>query len=345
MSEPMMTPAADNEPRRGTRLTAWKVLVCYGCAGLFTMLVLATLVGAVSALIPESWSEKITVWQLFMYAGLFFSILLFSKFIGDLWRGSGEDLKLGFTDLPNPFYDEEFIKAPLHLQKQISKLQKELQIAQEERKRATSIGRDLNAQALKQEQIIASLSKKLTVLTRHHDNGRRLVGSAAYLLYKEEDWRSEMMNNILAEAITCLEKDQSDKSVALFKTHGDELRIEHYIRLSARSARRARFKKGEGFAGMIMESSKEEYISDVSLYSEIFGDIKPSDDYKSIVGLPIRVDDDILGVLCVQSEVVDGFTSQDLRTLRFYAHACALIFVYDIMVTKMSTEGVERDDK
>ncbi len=209
-------------------------------------------------------------------------------------------------------------------------MQQELCLARSESARAANLGRALNERALKQEQIIRSMSKKLTVLIRHHENGRRLLGSAAYLIYTGEQWRSEMMNNILSEAISCLEKDHSDKSVALFKAYDDELRIEHHIRLAARSARSVRLKKGDGFAGKVMESGDVIYIPDVSKSPELFGAIKPSDDYRSIVGLPIRVNGDALGVLCVQSEVVDGFTDQDIRTLRFYAHAYSLIFVYDI---------------
>lgn len=340
--EPIMT-QTDRDPGSGKVMPAWKVWVCYVSAGFFTVLILATLMGAVSALLPESWSDTVTVWRLFEYAGLAFLIIFFTRFIGDLWRGRSEDLKLGFTDFPNPFYDENFVKAPHHLQKQIAEFQDALRSARSESDRAASIVRALNERALKQEQIIRAMTKKLTVLVRHHENGRRLLGSAAYLIYTGEQWRQEMMNNILSEAMSCLEKDHSDKSVALFKAYGDELRIEHYIRLAARSARTVRLKRGEGFAGKVMEAGDVICVPDVSKTPELFGAIKPSDDYRSIVGLPIRVNGDVLGVLCVQSEVVNGFTDQDIRTLRFYAHACSLIFVYDIIIAKMRAEGVERE--
>ena len=104
--------------------------------------------------------------------------------------------------------------------------------------------RAVNQRAEFYERKMEEMNKKLTVFTRHHENARRLLGSAAYLLYIGEEWRSEMLNNILSECLTCLEKDHSDKSVALFKVYGKELRIEHYIRLSARSARSVRLKKG-----------------------------------------------------------------------------------------------------
>lgn len=339
--EPIVT-KADRDPGKAKTMPAWKVWVCYASAGLFTVLIFATLIGAVSALLPESWGNAGTIWRLFEYAGLSFLFIFFTRYFGDLWRGRSEDLKLGFTDFPNPFYDENFVKAPHHLQKQIAELQEALRKAQSEGDRAANIVRALNERALKQENIIHAMSKKLTVLVRHHENARRLLGSAAFLIYTGEQWRQEMMNNILSEAISCLEKDHSDKSVALFKVHGDELRIEHYIRLGARSARSVRLKRGEGFAGKVMEEGKVIYLPDVSKATELFGAMKPSDDYRSIVGLPIRVNGDILGVLCVQSEVMDGFTDQDLRTLRFYAHACSLIFVYDIIVAKIRAEGVEQ---
>ncbi|AGA60096.1 GAF domain-containing protein (plasmid) [Thermobacillus composti KWC4] len=321
----------------------WKVWACYITALLFTGLILATIIGAVSSLLPDSWKGTISAWSLLEYTGLAFLIVYFTRMIGDIWRSRSEDLKLGFTDLPNPFYDENFVKAPHRLQKEIRALQDELEQARKEGERTAAYLRAVNQRAEFYERKMEEMNKKLTVFTRHHENARRLLGSAAYLLYIGEEWRSEMLNNILSECLTCLEKDHSDKSAALFKVYGEELRIEHYIRLSARSARSVRLKKGEGFAGKVWEAGEAQYIPDIQSANEYFGAIKPSDDYRSIVGIPIRANGEVLGVLCVQSEVVDGFTKQDLRTLRFYAHACSLIFVYDILKAKMSAEGVDRE--
>lgn len=320
----------------------WKVWLCYFAALLFTGLIMATIIGAVSSMLPDSWKNEVSPWTLLECSGLLFLIVFFTKLIGDIWRSRNEDLKLGFTDLPNPFYDENFVKAPHRLQKHIRDLQNQLNQAQNKSERIAEYLRAVNTRAEQYENKIEELNKRLRVFTRHHENARRLLGSIAYLLYIGEEWRSEMLNNILSECLTCLEKDQSDKSVALFKVYGEELRIEHYIRLSARSVRTVRLKKGEGFAGRVWESGEAEYIPDIHSARECFGAIKPSDDYRSIVGIPIRVNGDVLGVLCIQSEVVDGFSIQDLRTLRFYAHACSLIFVYDIMKAKMSAEGVDR---
>jgi putative methionine-R-sulfoxide reductase with GAF domain len=298
----------------------WKVWFCYTAAFLFTGLILATLIGAASSLMPDSLKDKVTSWTMLEYSGLIFLILFFTRFIGNIWRGQKEDLKLGFTDLPNPFFDEHFIQAPHYLKGQIRKLQDELEASCSERDRATKVVQALNRHAMQKEDVIEGLTKKLTILIRHDENARRLLNSAAYLAYMgESNFRNEMLNNILSECLTCLEKDHSDKSVALFKVNDDELRIEHYIRLAARSARDVRFKKGEGFAGMIWDKGEVQYIPDISNAGSFFGSLKPSEDYNSIVGIPIRVNSDVLGVLCVQSEIIDGFSAQDLRTLRFYA--------------------------
>lgn len=323
----------------------WKIWTCYFTAFLFTGLILASLVGAAGSLLPETWGDQFSVWNLFKYVGLAFLILFFTRFIGGMWRSRAEDLKLGFTDFPNPFYDENYIQAPHYLKGEIEDLREHLAVAIADGERAQKIVRSLNQHALQKEEVIEELSKKLTVLIRHHENASRLLGSAGYLSYVRDDkWRNEMLNNILSECLTCLEKDQSDKSVSLFKLYEDELRIEHYIRISAASARNLRLKKGEGFAGMVWEAGETQYLPDISANPSFGGNLRPSDLYQSIAGIPIKVNGDVLGVLCVQSEVLSGFTPQDLRTLRFYAHACSLIFVYDIITSKMSSaEGVERE--
>ena len=82
----------------------WKVWACYITALLFTGLILATIIGAVSSLLPDSWKDTVSAWSLLEYTGLAFLIIYFTKMIGDIWRSRAEDLKLGFTDLPNPFY-------------------------------------------------------------------------------------------------------------------------------------------------------------------------------------------------------------------------------------------------
>ncbi|QHW35549.1 GAF domain-containing protein (plasmid) [Paenibacillus rhizovicinus] len=337
----MESQLSPQEAPRIRRTPLWKIWTCYVTAFLFTVLILASLIGAAGSLLPESWAEHFSIWDLFEFAGLGFLIVFFTRFIGGMWRSRSEDLKLGFTDFPNPFFDENFIQAPHFLRDEIEEMRGHLAEAIAEGKRAEKIVRSLNRHALEKEQVIEELSKKLTVLIRHHENASRLLGSAAYLSYMGDVWRSEMLNNILSECLTCLEKDQSDKSVSLFRVYGDELRIEHYIRISAASARKMRLKKGEGFAGMVWDIGESQYLPDISANPSFAGQLKPNDEYSSIVGVPIRINGEVLGVLCVQSEVLDGFSKQDLRTLRFYAHACSLIFVYDIMNSKMgSAEGV-----
>jgi hypothetical protein len=332
-------------PREGAsfqKTPLWKIWICYISAFIFTGLILASLIGAAGSLLPKSLGEQFSVWNLFEYIGLAFLIIFFTRFIGGMWRSRSEDMKLGFTDFPNPFYDQNFVLAPHYLKGEIETLRSLLGEAQAEGERSNNIVRTLNQHALKKEEVIESLSKKLTVLIRHHENASRLLGSAAYLSYAGHQWKSEMLNNILSESLTCLEKDHSDKSVSLFRVYGEELRIDHYIRISALSARNLRLRKGEGFAGRVWEQGETQYLPDISANPSFGGLLKPNDDYKSIVGIPIRVNGDILGVLCVQSEILNGFSPQDLRTLRFYAHACSLIFVYDIITSKISTEGVDR---
>src|SRR5690606_13668383 len=125
----------------------WKVWACYITALLFTGLILATIIGAVSSLLPDSWQATVSAWSLLEYTGLAFLIIYCTTMIADIWRSRAEDLQPGFTDLPNPFYDEHFVKAPHRLQKEIRALQDELELARKEGERTAAYLRAVNQRA------------------------------------------------------------------------------------------------------------------------------------------------------------------------------------------------------
>ncbi len=335
----MESQLSTNQERVVSKTSFWKILGCYITAFLFVCLILGTLIGAAKTLVVEM-ESSISVWEIFEYTAIAFLLFFLTMHIGRMWRSRKEDLKLGITDIPNPFFDPNYLIAPHYLKKENENLQTALDEAIKEKERAEYYVRVLNKHSEAKKVTIDKLEKKLNVFLRHQENASRLLGSAAYLNYKGEAWEHEMLNNILSECITCLEKDQSDKSVSLFKVDGEEIRIVHYLRLSASSAREIRFRKNEGFAGTVWAKGEDQYIPDVSSNPLFEGEYKPEDEFTSIVGLPINVNGEVLGVLCIQSEVADGFTPQDLRTLQFYARACSLIFVYNIKNSMSGVGGV-----
>src|SRR5690606_27290077 len=83
----------------------------------------------------------------------------------------------------------------------------------------------------KLKETLKSMEDKLRVSIRHNDNSNRLLRSFNFLFKnKNDDLTNQMLRYILDECITVLEKDQSDKSISLFKVHDDELKIIESVR-------------------------------------------------------------------------------------------------------------------
>jgi putative methionine-R-sulfoxide reductase with GAF domain len=318
----------------------WNYIKLYLFSLLFTLLVLfAVLTSLESGL--KLLDRDIKALMLFQYLTVFLFVAYLTGRVAIKWRSRKEDLKLGITELKNPFYDESFIASNDELKQKITDLKIELEKITLQRDNASDLLKTFRTVASSQATDLKNLKEKLNVFLRHHDNSSRFLGSASYLLsLQKENWRKETLNNILSECLTCLEKNTPDKSVSLFKVYEDELRIEHYLRISAQSAHTLRLKKGEGFAGGVWVSAEPRYIEDITKAKEFEGDYMAQDSYKSILGIPIIVNNEVLGVLCIQSEFLDGFIKGDLQTLQFYANACGLIFVHD----KMNKEGSEGGD-
>lgn len=48
-----------------------------------------------------------------------------------------------------------------------------------------------------------------------------------------------------------------------------------------------------------------------------------------IMGMPIKVGHEIIGVLCIQSEQLNCFSEGDLLPVEFYVNVCAMLLQYD----------------
>ncbi|MBU9711691.1 GAF domain-containing protein [Evansella tamaricis] len=135
--------------------------------------------------------------------------------------------------------------------------------------------------------------------------------------------------------MTILLEDRSDKSSTIyFINNDDELEMFAYNRIEFSSSRERRFKQGQGFAGYIWESGETKLVSNVNNSEYFQGVYAPRHEYGSILGVPIKVGNSVVGVLCIQSEDIDEFQKDDERTVVFYADMCALAHFYDKIINK-----------
>lgn len=276
--------------------------------------------------------SDITEIHVISFVAIVFLTYKLVRLIGDYWRSTGDPIGTSGLNFPNPFYDPEFTKGPLLLQRRYKEVSTKLLLTQKLLQRSQEHTRKLK-------ETLKSMEDKLRVSIRHNDNSNRLLRSFNFLFKnKSDDLTNQMLRYILDECITVLEKDQSDKSISLFKVHDDELKIIESVRINAESIAKRTFKKGVGFAGYTWKEGKPSIVNVIDNSDKRFNDQGlPATPIGSILGFPLKVDDQILGVLCLQSEAMNGFSEADLRTVEFYARMCTLILQYDTI--KGNKEG------
>lgn len=304
-------------------------VVCYLTSFLFICFIVYIFSGTFAEFIGWAFTKikgeetLITRYELFSFIGVIFLIFTMSKKLGDYWRAKGTEIGTSVTNLPNPFKDPSFKKGSIQIKVDYEKLYKKYTYNINLYKKLD----ERHSQVVSQ---IEQFKLRLNVLLRHHDNASRLISSLNYVLKSKNFSLEKIMNETLAECITVLESDQSDKSISLFEVSGECLKIRNFVRINTESAAKRRFKINEGFAGYIW-GKKDSEIVDVINYEtdERFKGEFKSGRFKSIMGIPLAIDDQILGVLCLQSESERGFCNDDLRAVTFYAQLCTLILLYD----------------
>src|SRR5690625_2240652 len=171
---------------------------------------------------------------------------------------------------------------------------------------------------------------------RHHKNSSRLVRTLTGLMADDKPgWLREFYDNVLDESITVLHRDRADKSSTLFMVDDGKLKMAAYHRVNLVSVDTREFDYGEGFAGSIWETGEVELINDISESRYFKGDFAPIHNYGSVIGLPVKINEATVGVLCIQSEGTNGFIEEDVDTLKFYADICGLAYYYDNMNVKI----------
>lgn len=310
-------------------------LFSYIVATVILMVILNTFLPTISEYITL-WFKKVNLidskteiekWDIYSFIGMLYLSWCIIRFLALTWR-KNEKIEIGtaVTSFPNPFYDPNYEKNQVDLQNKYNKLVKDYNRNMELLKESDGAQKNL-------QESINQLYNRIKIMLRHTNNSNRLIRSLNYAFYKEDKGKystTECLKLVLEECITILEKDQNDKSITLFKIVENELIVASSVRINFESVDKRKFKLNEGFAGYIWSKNAPEIINNIDLTDNRFaGGGLPVTKIGSIMGFPLNVDDEIIGVFCIQSEDAEGFIEEDLVTVELYARICTLILLYD----------------
>ncbi|WP_158587587.1 GAF domain-containing protein [Neobacillus notoginsengisoli] len=314
------------------------VLACYLVALLLVVSIVYGFTGIIADILTKALNKPVSRMDITNSIAVVFLMYRLMRIVGDHWRSNPKnEIGTAVTNLPNPFYDPSFRKGPLLIQKEYSALVTKYKLTQLAMKK-------INETLIAGMDAASRQKAQIKVMLRHNENANRLLRSYNFLHFiKDADTTQKMLKNILEECITVLEKDQSDKSISLFRVNENEqLEIIESVRINAESIAKRVFSKGEGFAGSVWGKGKPDFENNVVSSDPRFHDLGlQATPIGSILGFPLNVDDQILGVLCIQSEEKDGFViPSDLRTVEFYARLCTLILLCDKIKNKSKRGGI-----
>lgn len=320
------------------RLSWYMVCLCYICAFFLVGVIIYSfsgfLVDMINLLLESAHMDDqfgvMNRFKVLASVGIAYFLWKLVVSLGGHWRTSSKnEIGTAVTNFPNPFYDPSYSKGPFVLQNKY---------------RTVLIQNKVNRTLLKRSeekvdelvQSLGSIESKIRVLLRHHDNTNRLIKSLNFLTKRDDGLvETQMIGHILAECMTVLEKDQSDKTITLFQVSGEKLTIKESVRINTESVFKRSFDKGEGFAGSVWESGKATIVNSIEDDDQRFTDGGlAATPIGSILGFPLKVEEDIYGVLCLQSEAANGFSGADLRAVEFYARMCTFILLYDKIRSK-----------
>lgn len=243
------------------------------------------------------------------------------------FRSSAEKISIFGLRFHNPVYDPYFEDISLEEMKAI---QEENMKMKENNQKLESFTDSLLDELAVKDTELENIQYVSETFIRHHKNSSRLIRSLTSLIDENNPgWITEFYNNVLDECITVLHQDRSDKSSTLYIIEDDMLKMTAYHRINFTSTRSREFEYAEGFAGNIWKTGEVELISNICASPYFKGDFSPNHNYGSIIGLPVKINHTVVGVLCIQSEGIDGFIEEDIDTLKFYADVCALAYHYD----------------
>jgi hypothetical protein len=271
----------------------------------------------------------------FLWTGTIISFILLAVQFGRYINTYSEPLTWTGIRFSNPLFDSEAKEKLNILDNKIFEENKNLLLQIEQLKKLSV---DYDKENEKNLQNLIEANYISDIFVRHHINANRLLSSLLNLWQeRKKDWLLEFCNNVLDECVTTLTKDRADKSSSIFFV--DEyniLKMYAYNRVDFNSSRERAFNKGDGFAGSIWENETPEIIQGISNDPRFQGEFSPNHRYDSILGYPIKIGKDVIGVLCVSSESEDGLNEDDLIMVEFYAGICALARFCDIIDSKVN---------
>lgn len=302
-----------------------------------SLTIIVILVSSLGSIVKELWNssnlEDIKLFHgiLMVLAsyGLVSLTMVYAKFI----RTTKRPIPFVSIELPNVIYDDSFVKEGHFLDMDVLEENNELKIYVVE---LESLVDEYVDELNKKDRDLEFEAHISDIYIRHHKNSSRLVRSLLQLIHEgKPNWKWEFCNNVLDECGTVLLKDFADKSSSIFFINNrNELEMFAYNRIEFSSSRKRRFLINQGFAGHVWSYGKTVLINDVNKSKLFQGEFSPAHEYGSILGVPIKIGDEIVGVLNIQSEDIEGFNHDDERTVKFYADMCALAHYYDRIIKK-----------
>ncbi|WP_206738111.1 GAF domain-containing protein [Fictibacillus sp. S7] len=314
------------------------------CGLILAVIVVSTLVAGAIELIDKLGGPKYAFIRVFTFIAYTISGIVCTVLTARWLRTRSPEMQQFGFNMPNPFYSKYAVLrekiGDTELLKENQKIKKQLQ---ENGERLDESGRLLIATAKKLSEGVnreIKLRKLIEIFERNTKNTSRLVRSLHTLLSEhKEGWKKEFMDNVLNECVTCLYSNKSDKSASLFLINEyNKLKIFAYYRIDTKSAREKSFAKGEGFAGEVWELGDTKTLADVYKDGGWSHKKEHLDHYTSIIGTPIWVKGNIIGVLCIQSEDKAEFKQDDEVMIRSYADICGLAELCDMIIKQEEIE-------
>lgn len=132
----------------------------------------------------------------------------------------------------------------------------------------------------------------------------------------------DMLNEIAVEICSTLIDDTADKSCSIMLVEGNELKIWGQNRIEPDSIKPTSFIRGVGFAGSIWLKAEAEILGDINTDPR-FG--RQPKYYGAIIGVPIVLWKEVIGVICVQSKKNNSFSPPDAGIIGNFSELIILI--------------------
>ena len=151
-----------------------------------------------------------------------------------------------------------------------------------------------------------ALQRKIAEMTALYEIGQEISAQVSL---------EPTLNLIVKRARTLLKSDTS--MLALREDQGDEFAIRAQTGAGSATVAGTRFREGEGLGGRVVASGKPLLVGDyIGEYTDSpFLEIIRQTSMKSFVAVPLKSDDEVIGVVYVMSAIPDKFKDEDVELL------------------------------